>query len=100
MLPRLFIAFTVLFPISLAANAAENAKDADGIDGVWLPSSAELAGKPWPEEIRKVTKLVVKEGQYAVTVGKAPPDKGTIKLNPSPTPRELDISGTEGPNKD
>jgi uncharacterized protein (TIGR03067 family) len=42
---------------------------------------------------------VIQDNQYAVSVGVAPPDKGTIKLNPSATPKALDITGTEGPNK-
>ncbi|HEY7090299.1 MAG TPA: TIGR03067 domain-containing protein [Tepidisphaeraceae bacterium] len=74
------------------------AADGDKIDGTWLPAKAELAGKPWPEEVRKVTKLVVKGEDYLVTVGNSP-DKGTIKLNPAAKPKEMDLTGVEGPNK-
>jgi uncharacterized protein (TIGR03067 family) len=97
-----FIAFGMALSLTLLVQGADSkdAKDSDNIDGTWLASAAELGGKPWPEEIRKVTKLVVQDGKYAVTVGKAPPDKGTIKLNVSAAPKELDITGIEGPNKD
>jgi uncharacterized protein (TIGR03067 family) len=76
-----------------------DAKDASAMEGTWLPSSAELAGKPFPEEVRKTIKLVIKGDKYTVTVGKAV-DQGTAKLNPSAKPKALDITGTDGPNKD
>ena len=80
---------------STAANAG--GKD-EGIDGTWIPSEAELGGKKFPDEVRKSIKLVIADGKYTVTVGKAV-DKGTAKLNTSAKPKELDITGTEGPNK-
>jgi uncharacterized protein (TIGR03067 family) len=43
-------------------------------------------------------KLVVKGDRYTVTVGKKV-DKGTVKLKPSAKPKEMDITGTDGPNK-
>jgi uncharacterized protein (TIGR03067 family) len=42
-------------------------------------------------------RLVVKDDKYTVTVGKAV-DQWTINLNPA-TPKEMDITGTDGPNK-
>ena len=96
-LKSLMVVLTMLLSFSTAAASGE-VNDADTINGVWLPSQAEIAGQKWPEEIRKITKLVVKDDQYLVTVGEAP-DKGTIHLNSSAKPKELDITGTEGPNK-
>jgi uncharacterized protein (TIGR03067 family) len=46
----------------------------------------------------KTIKLVIKDDKYTVTVGEAV-DKGTAKLNPKAKPKELDITGTDGPNK-
>jgi len=43
-------------------------------------------------------KLVVKDDKYTVTVGKTV-DQGTVKLNPAAQPKEMDITGTDGPNK-
>ena len=80
------------------ARAAERG-DAEAIQGTWLPSAAELAGKKYPDEVRKSIRLVIKDDTYAVTVGEAPPDRGTIKLDPSATPKAIDVTGTEGPNK-
>jgi uncharacterized protein (TIGR03067 family) len=93
--------FCLAFALGLSFSSAlwsGDAKDSGYIQGTWLPSSAELGGNKFPEEVRKSIKLVVKDGKYTVTVGMAP-DHGTIKLDPSAKPKAIDITGTEGPNK-
>ena len=92
-----FAALALVLSFSLAAGGGD-AKDGDSLEGTWLPSAAELGGKMFPDEVRKTIKLVVKGDKYTVTVGKQP-DRGTVKLNPKAKPMELDITGTEGPNK-
>ena len=62
-------------------------------------SEAELAGKKYPDEIRKTIKLVIKDDKYTVTVGTEGADQGTVKLDPSANPKTMDITGTDGPNK-
>jgi len=94
---KLLAVFTLVLTLLLAATRGD-AKDGDSIEGTWLPSAAELAGKLFPDEGRKAIKLVVKDNKYTVTIGKLA-DKGTIKLNPTAKPKELDITGTDGPNK-
>jgi uncharacterized protein (TIGR03067 family) len=98
---RIALLFTlaVIAPGFWLSSARGDAKDASNIDGTWVPSAAELAGQKYPDEVNKTIKLVVKDNQYTVTVGEAPPDKGTVKLNASASPCEMDITGTEGPNK-
>jgi uncharacterized protein (TIGR03067 family) len=93
--PFVVLALVLAFP---PAARSGDAKDGDALQGTWLPSTAELAGKPFPDEARKSIKLVVKDHKYTVTVGKAV-DRGTVKLNPSAKPKEMDIIGTDGPNK-
>src|SRR6516164_11561940 len=97
MLLKLFVAFTLPLSFALAARSGDALKG-DAIEGTWLPETAELAGKMFPDEVRKTIKLVVKGNKYTVTVGEKV-DKGTIKLNPAAKPKALDITGTEGPNK-
>jgi uncharacterized protein (TIGR03067 family) len=92
-----FTALTLLLSLVNTASGADT-KGGDTIDGTWLPATAELGGKPFPDEVRKTMKLVVKDGKYTVTVGKGV-DQGTVKLNPSAKPKEIDIMGTDGPNK-
>ncbi|MFO0842649.1 MAG: TIGR03067 domain-containing protein [Gemmataceae bacterium] len=97
MLLRRFVLLTLVLTFSPAATGGD-AKDGDGIQGTWLPSKAELGGKAFPDEVRKSIKLVVKDDKYTVTVGEQA-DRGTVKLNPKAKPKELDVTGTEGPNK-
>jgi uncharacterized protein (TIGR03067 family) len=91
-----FLAFALVLSLS-RATWSDEATD-DPIDGAWLPSAAELGGQKFPDEVRKTMKLVVKDGNYTVTVGNEV-DQGTIKLNPSAKPKAMDITGTDGPNK-
>ena len=97
MLLRPFVVLMLAFSFP-AVVASGDAKDGDALDGTWLPSAAELGGKPFPDEIRKSIKLEVKGDKYTVTVGKGT-DRGTVKLNPAAKPKEMDITGTDGPNK-
>jgi uncharacterized protein (TIGR03067 family) len=97
MLLKQIVVLPLVMTCSLAA-WGEDAKDCDTIEGTWLPSTAELGGKMFPDEVRKTIKLVVKDDKYTATVGKSV-DQGTLKLNPSAKPKEIDITGTDGPNK-
>jgi len=84
--------------LALSLSCLSRGDDAESMDGTWLPSAAELGGEKFPDEVRKTIKLVIDDGKYKVTVGKNP-DRGTVKLDPSKKPKEMDILGTEGPNK-
>ena len=93
---RQLVAIAVLMGCPSAAWSDE--AKVDTLDGLWLPSAAELGGKKFPDEVRKSIKLELKGDEYTVTVG-TNPDRGTCKRNPSAKPKALDITGTEGPNK-
>lgn len=97
MLRTSFVALALVIGFASVARSG-GAQGGDTIEGTWLPSTAELAGKAFPDEVRKSIKLVVKGDKYTVTVGMQL-DQGTVKLNPSAKPKALDITGTDGPNK-
>jgi uncharacterized protein (TIGR03067 family) len=97
MLLKLFVAPALVLSFLLAASSADT-KDVDAIQGTWLPSSAELAGQKFSDEVRKTIKLAIKGDKYTATVG-TQVDQGTVKLNPSADPKSLGITGTDGPNK-
>lgn len=95
----LLCALVLLLPLDATENKEEETvKDAEAIQGTWLPTAAELAGAEFPEAVRKTIKLVLEKDAYTATVGQTV-DKGTCKLDDSKTPKALDITGTEGPNK-
>ncbi len=90
---------TLILVLSVMRTArSDGPKDADAIQGTWRAATAELGGKPFPDEVRKSITLTLKDDKYTVTVGKNP-DHGTVKLDPSAKPKAMDITGTEGPNK-
>ena len=97
MLLRPFVVLTVALSLSLAGQNG-GAKDGDKHEGTWLASTAELGGQKFSDDVRKTIKLVIKDDKYTVTVGKEI-DEGTVKLNPAAKPKEMDITGTKGPNK-
>lgn len=97
MLYQSLMAAALIVSLSMLSVGGE-AKDGDALEGTWLPETAELAGKMFPEEARKSIKLVVKGNKYTATVGKTV-DEGTLKLKSTSKPKEMDIIGTDGPNK-
>jgi uncharacterized protein (TIGR03067 family) len=100
---RLRIASLVLlFSLVSIALGEDPAKADKSRDGTWIPISGELGGDKWPEELTKSIKLVNKGDTYTVTFEspKGPSvDKGTIKSDTTKTPKTLDITGEDGPNK-
>ncbi len=92
----------LVFALCFPAAARSAADDREALQGTWLPTAAELAGRKFPDEVRMGMKLVVKDDTYTVTVREAAGDavdRGTVKLNPGSSPKGMDILGTEGPNK-
>jgi len=89
------ICFTVF--VSFAAVAAD-LPDAKLVQGNWKPVKAELGGQPMADEVLKTISLKIGEGTYEVHVGNSP-DKGTVAVDSSTSPKSMTITGTEGPNK-
>lgn len=96
-LQRLALPMVVLSLVS-AGRWDDAEKDGKALEGTWLPVSAELSGRKFPDEVLKTMKLVVAGEKYTVTVG-AQTDQGTVKLDAAQSPKAMDIKGTEGPNK-
>src|SRR5262249_33889467 len=92
--------FSVMLSLFLAAVVCcgEGQDDAKAMEGTWLPTTAEVAGKKLPDKTLKTIKLALKGDSYTVTVGEQT-DRGKVKLDPGKKPRAMDITGTEGPNK-
>ncbi len=72
--------------------------DAKKVQGTWKPVSAEVAGKPFPDDVLKTMKLILADGKYTVMV-REQPDEGTVKLDATQSPRAMDIVGARGPNR-
>ncbi len=103
------IFFCVGVLVAASASAGENlpaketnaeAADAKAMQGVWRPLEAALAGVPFPPPVVKGITLKITGDKYDVTVEGAPqPDKGTVRLDATTTPKRLICAGVEGPNQ-
>jgi uncharacterized protein (TIGR03067 family) len=74
-------------------------EDEKSVVGTWVPVSAVIGGKEFPEEVTKSIKMTLTETNYTVDVG-GKIDKGTYTLDKKAKIKTLEIKGTEGPNKD
>ena len=89
----------VLVAMTLPAVAADEVDDEMALIGTWTPMKAELAGAAMPDAVLKSIVLKLTEGKYEVTVA-GQLDRGTWKLDKAAKPKQLTITGTDGPNKD
>ena len=68
------------------------------MEGKWAITSAELAGTAFPAEVTKTMTLILEKGKYTLK-SPSPDDIGTTSIDATKSPKELDITGTDGPNK-
>ena len=68
------------------------------MDGSWQLVSGVLGGEKLPEAFVKSAVLVLKDGKYTLKSSFGD-DSGTCKVDATKTPKELDVTGVEGPNK-
>jgi len=73
-------------------------KSETALNGRWTPESAVMAGKAFPDEVRKAISLTLFNGKYTVKEGDQV-DEGTYTVDETKSPKALTIVGTKGPNK-
>ena len=96
MLRQLLAALSILTLTTLAT--PDEPKKEKTMDGSWQLVSGVLGGKDLPEEFTKSAVLVLKEGKYTLKSSFGD-DSGTCRVDATKTPKELDVTGVEGPNK-
>ncbi len=84
--------------MSLVAAEDESEKDLKKMAGDWVPVLMQLNGKKQPEEVLKGIKLTISGNKYNTVVGKEL-DEGTLKLDATQEPRQMDIITSVGENK-
>lgn len=84
---------TLGFLLSAAVSSA-----AEPLDGVWVPTSAELAGDKFPDAVLKTMQLTMSGNTYSTLVGENK-DEGSLKIDFKSTPPAIDIIGGKGPNQ-
>lgn len=91
------IAF-VLMAVIAAPALADNKAELKSLAGKWQVSDAEIDGKKVTETFKDLV-LSIENGNYTVKIGTME-DKGTITVDSSKKPKSMDVSGTEGVNRD
>ena len=91
----LILCFSLAASLTAFAGAATN--DTATVQGSWKPAVAELGGHPMSEALLKTISLKLDDGKYEVFVG-TEPDRGTYTIDPTTTPKQMTIKGTEDPN--
>jgi uncharacterized protein (TIGR03067 family) len=69
-------------------------------DGAWIPVKAELGGQAVAAEQLKPIKLTLDRGAYEVSVNGKVIDRGRVNLVAQTAHPAMNVTGTEGPNKD
>ena len=96
-LTALFLA-SLSFVLSPAAAEDEGEKDLKKMAGDWVPVLMQLNGKKQPDKVAKSIKLTITGDKYNTVVGEEK-DEGTLKVDATKEPREMDITPSVGENK-
>jgi uncharacterized protein (TIGR03067 family) len=79
------------------ADDKSTAKDEKAVEGTWQMVEGIIGGAAFPAEMLKEITLTLSPGKY---VSKAEnKDEGTVKYIPNTSPKAMEITGTDGPNK-
>ena len=96
---RSILALAILaVPVSLVADDKKPADDLKAMVGKWTVETAELGGKDFLEPLKALKLEITADSKYTIDLG-GQTDAGTVTIDASKTPKEMDIKGTDGPNK-
>jgi uncharacterized protein (TIGR03067 family) len=79
--------------------AADDASDYSRLRGVWSFTAVEVEGARQPAPPFETNRLVISEGGRYTIVQGSRITRGSLKLDPSRTPKHYDVTITEGRNK-
>jgi uncharacterized protein (TIGR03067 family) len=79
--------------------AADSEMELKKFDGTWTLSSGEAEGKALTEMQLKGGTLVIKDGHFTITMPAKEKLTGTQKVDPSKTPKTIEITDDSGANK-
>ena len=80
------------------ADVTKNA-DLKAMVGNWKVNKAELGGKDLTDALKDLKFEVREGGKYTAQFGEEK-DEGAFTIDPTKTPKEVDIKGNGGPNKE
>jgi uncharacterized protein (TIGR03067 family) len=96
---HLLIPAIVLSVVGIASSDEKGAKDMTALQGKWTCVSAESDGKAIPADVVKQLQLTIDKANYITRKGDQVLFEGTICLDASKTPHEIDLVDATGDNK-
>jgi uncharacterized protein (TIGR03067 family) len=84
---------------TLADDKADLEKEAKKFQGAWTIESSEAGGKELPAGELKGLIVIFEGDKHTVKKGDEVIQVGTQKLDPSKSPKTIDVTMAEGPNK-
>jgi uncharacterized protein (TIGR03067 family) len=80
----------------IAADKEDAAKEElKKLEGTWECTATELGGQKVPDALFKDTTLTVKGNSYTVKFKGKVTDEGTIKIDPTKTPKTIDMGSSK-----
>lgn len=86
-----------LFASSILADDVE--KDLKKLEGTWTFDSVEAGGNKLPAEQFKTMSVTMEGTKYSVKLNDMVVEAATQKIDSSKSPKTMDVTVTEGPNK-
>jgi uncharacterized protein (TIGR03067 family) len=84
---------------ALADDKADLEKEVKKFQGTWTFESSEAGGTKLPPDVLKSLVVVFEGNKHTVKKGDVVLQAGTQKLDPSKSPKTIDVTMTEGPQK-
>lgn len=96
-----FLVWALLATLGVQAWALDDKVDQEDkkFEGTWIVTAMEVGGQKVPEEGFKEMIFIFKGKKYEQKVGDQVVEAGTQDLDPSKTPKHMDINVTEGETK-
>jgi len=99
MKPRMLL--VLVAGLLVAADVKDDAKkELEKLQGDWVMVSSERNGETLPDEQVKAFRRTIKGEEFTVTRDGETIAKGTFTVDPSKSPKTIDVTFTEGDNKD
>lgn len=88
-----------LMVVAFAGVILADEKALKELEGTYTVTALEKAGKPAPKEVTDAVKISIKGDAFVLSFG-SEEKKAKIKVDGSKTPGTIDITPTDGPEKD
>lgn len=85
--------------VATANDKPDAAKETEKFQGTWSFVSSESSGQKVPAEQLKELVLIFEGDKHTVKMGSEVIQAGTQKLDAAKSPKEIDVTITEGPSK-